>query len=293
MSQYITDLQVSLDKTQEDDLRAQGFTPLKGDLNKGTTGNPVYLWYKKSSDQPITRIQFSFIEGMDTSLKQEKYTKIEKNLNEGTTGDTIYLWFFKGSLQYDVPIVDLSVTTEAKDEVEMLRFGWERLACDLNRNAKGDWIHLWVMREKPAYICDITAIADYQGEDTYFNSGYIRVDEDTDRDAKGSRVFIMYRQDTNPKEAITKLQISTSNEEKDRFRVQGYKEVIMDLNHGTEGKEVLLWYKKEGDGKPIKAVTPLLNPDAVKAYKDGGITVIDKNLNEGNVGMKEYLAYHQ
>ncbi|CAI5657124.1 unnamed protein product [Oreochromis niloticus] len=290
VGQYITELQVSLDEAEETYLSSQGFIKIDVDLNKGAEGKYIYLWYKKGSSSPITRIQLTFNHGMSRGLITAGYQKINKNLNAGTSGDYIYLWYYRGNSEYDVPIVDLHVSIEAREEAQMFAFGWERLACDLNRKARGKWIYLWVKRERPTYICDITANADYDGDADYFQNGYIRVDEDTNRGAGGSFVFIWYRQTTNSQRAITDLKISTDNIDEILFWYMGFTRVTTDLSKGAGGSYVYLWYKKDS-GLPIRAVSVIVNTAAVEQYRYPRVFIRQKNLNSGNKGNTLYLTF--
>ncbi|XP_051810978.1 uncharacterized protein LOC127535962 [Acanthochromis polyacanthus] len=292
MPQYITDLEVSLNENDESHLRAQGFSKIDVDLNKGAKGNYIYLWYKTGSCGAITRIQFSFNEAMSEGLNRAGYQKINKDLNAGAGGDYIYLWFFKGSSEYHVPIVNLDVSIT--DEAQKFKFNWERLACDLNRGAGGCWIYLWVKRENPTYICDLTATSNFQGDDDYLKQGYIRVDEDTNRGAGGAYVFIWYRETTKYEGAIKSLQVSTDDAEYQRFQSQQYKPVNMNLNQGTKGTPVFLWYKKDDcSSGPIKDITLITRRD-VSPFEAVGVEVIDKNFNAGVEGAAELLLcfYH-
>ncbi|KAE8287113.1 hypothetical protein D5F01_LYC15077 [Larimichthys crocea] len=293
MAEYITHLDVSIDEAEEKNLQSQGFKKINVDLNKGAGGNYIYLWYKtEQGSAPITRLQVTFTKDMAVGLISAGYTKIDKDLNAGAGGDYIYLWYFKGSTEYDTPIVELDVTADAQSEGLKFKNDWERLACDLNRKAKGNWIHIWMKREKQTYICDITATDSFGLDADYFQQGYIRLDEDTNRGAGGAYVFIWYRQTTNQTNALTDLKVSTNYQEYQSLQQQHYMLVSVDLNQGTGGNQVYLWYKKEGI-HPIKGTTLLVNTDAVPVYERAGVNVITKNLNEGTDGSTEYLCYHQ
>ena len=131
-----------------------------------------------------------------------------------------------------------------------------------------------------------------QTHDNY-KKGYIRVDEDTNRDAGGTYVFIWYRQTTDPKRALTDLNISTNDLEYQSLQQQGYTSVSVNLNEGTGGNQVYLWYKKDGVTKPIQAMSLLLNPAAVAVYEKAGVSVIERNINTGTYGNTEYLCFYQ
>lgn len=289
MSQYITDLQVSLNEGEENVLRVQGFTKIDVDLNKGAGADDIYLWYKKGLGSPVTRIQLTFIDKMIHGLNTSRYKKINKDLNAGAGGDYIYLWFYHGSSAYDIPIVDLAVTTEAAEEAQKFNLGWEKLACDLNRKAGGKWIYLWVKRKEPTYICDITATDGFGSDAEKFDNGFIRVDEDTRRDAGGHYVFIWYRLTTNATNAIKDLQVSTNHDEYNLRQNQNYQLVNMNLNQGSGDDPVYLWYRK--DDCSIKTVSLVLNMNALEQYHEAGVRVIKKPLNIG--GATEYLCLHR
>ncbi|KAM9339584.1 uncharacterized protein ABDE67_017228 [Symphorus nematophorus] len=292
MSNYITHLGVSLNEADEQMLQSQGFMKIDADLNKGAGGKYIYLWYKHGS-AAITRLQVTFNEEMAGGLITAGYTKIPKDLNSGAGGDDIYLWYFRGQTEYDIPIVGIDVTTKAEDEAQKFHSGWEKLACDLNRKAGGNWIHIWVKREKQTYIADITAINSYGLDNYYFQKGYIRLDEDTNRGAGGFFVFIWYLQTTDPQHALSDLNVSTDDSECQSLQQQNYHPVSVDLNDGTGGNKVYLWYKKDKINNPIKAITLLLNSAAVEAYEKVSLNVIKRDLNTGNRGRAEYLCVYQ
>ncbi|XP_042359975.1 uncharacterized protein si:dkey-30j10.5 [Plectropomus leopardus] len=294
MTKYISALNVSLDKAEEQQLQAQGFKKINTDLNKGAGGNHIFIWNKKEScPAPVTRVQFSFVHEMEDGLINAGYIKIPKNLNAGTKGNEIYLWYFQGHTKYDIPIVEIDVTTSAANEAPKYGLGWERLALDLNRRNDGDWIHIWVKREKQTYICDVDATVGFGSDGDYFESGYIRLDEDTNRGAGGAYVFIWYRMSTDPKVALSDLKVSTNASEYQLYQQQNYQPVSVNLNEGTGGNQVYMWYKKQVCPNPIQDLILLLNMCAVPVYEKAGITVIKRNLNSGNKGCREYLCLYQ
>ncbi|KAM4560774.1 uncharacterized protein V3H82_014857 [Fundulus diaphanus] len=288
-SGYISEIKVSLNKQDERKL-LNGYQKIDVNLNKGAGGEEVYIWYKRSySSALITRIQLSFKEEMWKGLKEAYYTKVDKNLNQGAEGNTINLWFYKGRSEHDVPIEDISITTSPDEEEKMFELSWERLACNLNRRAGGNNIHLWVKRARPTYICDLAATEGFDKDAEMFNKGYIRVDEDTNRGTRGDYVFIWYRLTTSRDTAIRDMQVSITKEEYEGFRKAGYKLVDQDLNQETTGTPVYLWYRKD---QPITNFSLMVKETDLEKYKNV-IQLIKKNLNEGNDGCTEYLWYYR
>ncbi|KAK9531096.1 hypothetical protein VZT92_010544 [Zoarces viviparus] len=230
---------------------------------------------------------------MTTGLTRAGYKKINKNLNARAGGDCIYLWSYQGSGEFDTPIVEIDVTTDVNNEAAKFAFGWERMACNLNRRAGGAWIHIWVKRVKQTYICDITATDSFGSDADLFGNHYIRVDENTNRGAGGSKVFIWYRQTTDPKRALADLKVSINDKEAREYQDQNYRNVNVNLNDETCGNQVYLWYKQEESSNPIKAIALLLNTALADDYRKAGLTVIEKDLNAGNCSHAQYLCVYQ
>ncbi|XP_018942504.1 uncharacterized protein LOC109070394 [Cyprinus carpio] len=288
----VTKLNVSTTKDEEEILAANGYQLINSDLSEGTGKKQVYLWYKKEHGlKPVTRIQFSFTDKMKSGLADAGYELVDRDLNAGAGGDFIFLWYFYGSTESDIPIMNLKVSKDAKEEPALLKDGWERLGCDLNRRAGGKFIYLWVKREKPSYICEIKATVDFSCDRYMFEQGYTRVDEDTNRGARGKYVFLWYRRSTDKSKALTALNISTSPQEQTKLQTEGFEMVVSDLSIGAGGAYVYAWYRKERCESQIQAMVLLINPDAWKEYQKAGISVVEKNLNEGNKGWKMYIAY--
>ncbi|XP_059425890.1 uncharacterized protein LOC132160163 [Carassius carassius] len=290
---HITKLNISTNDDEEQILRANNYLFINTDLNGGTGKNRVFLWYKKECGMnPVTRIQFSFNDSMKSGLDDAAYELVDKNLNVGTRGDPIYLWYYYGSGESDIPIVDVKVSKDAEEEPAFLHDGWERLGCDLNRNAGGNFIYLWVKREKPSYICEITATVDSTSDKSLFEQGFTRVDEDTNRGATGATtVFLWYRRLPDMSRTLTALNVSTSSHDETLTAKEGFDKLDVNLNQGTSGKKVLAWYTNKGCEAQIKNMVLLVNPGAWTTYQKAGVNFISKSLNEGNNGRKMYLAY--
>ncbi|XP_068434151.1 uncharacterized protein [Clinocottus analis] len=292
MTTYISQLDVSLTEAEETTLKSKGFQKVNVNLNEGAGGKTIYLWFKLGPDA-ITRLQVTFNYEMGVGLEKAGYTKISKNLNTGNGGDDIYLWFFKGNTPYDIPIKKIEVTNDAETEAMKFTNDWESLACDLNRGAGGRFIYAWVKREKPTFICDVTATASYDTDQSYLKEGYIRVDEDANKGTGGAPVYIWYRQTIGPQPALNLLQVSINDSQFEQLQQQKYTQVNVNLNQGTSGASVYLWYKKEEGSSPIKAISMLLDPAQIQAYETAGVNVIKRNLNQGTQGQMEYLCVNQ
>ncbi|XP_074481322.1 uncharacterized protein LOC141761681 [Sebastes fasciatus] len=294
MANYITHLDVHHHGADEQNLLSHGFNKIDVNLNKGEEGNGSHVWFKKESDHaPITRIQLTFNIEMSVGLIKAGYIKLPNPIIPAPGADPIYIWFFQGSGPYDTPIVELGFTTTAEAEVQMFQQGWEKLACDLKRRAGGDWLYMWVKRENPTYITDVAVTDSFKSDEEYIKKGYIRVDEDARRGVGRGYTFIWYRQTTDPKRALSDLKVSTTESEFQALQQQEYQPVNINFHEWIGSHPLYLWYKREESGKPIKAITLVLNTAAVPVYKKAGIAVIEKNLNAGTKGNIEYLCFNQ
>lgn len=276
----IIDLQISVNKDEEEKFIADNFRSVPGNLNKGNGGNAICLWYKRGKDHGITRIEFSFNNKMSENLNSAGYQKIEKNLNTGAGGEETYLWFYRqdessSTSHYD-RIMALHVTTQADDEPELYRLGWERVGYDLNQKPEEPSVHLWVRRSKATYICDIKVCVNFDEDLENLKSGYIRVAETTNRNSSEEKAFIWYRETDNPKIAIRDLLVSSDDPDD---CTQAYKKLDHELSTDITGKKTFLWYTTSDKSSPIRGVTVLTKDSAVKANKDAGnhVAPIDPN----------------
>ncbi|KAK9531093.1 hypothetical protein VZT92_010542 [Zoarces viviparus] len=273
MTTYISHLDVHHHDADEKKLQSGGFRKLNVDLNKGAGGKSSFLWYKTGSrSAAITKIQLTFNAQMSVGLIKAGYTKIPRPICHVPGADPIYIWFFQGSTEYDIPIVDLCITDNPANEALLFREGWERVSCDLNRKAGGDWVYFWVKRELQTYICDVAITDSPTSDEKYLRDGYIRLDEDAH---------------------MGDLKVSITESEFQALQQQNYQPVNVNLNEGAGGIPMYLWYKKEGSNTPIKTIILLLNIDSVPVFEKAGVTVIKKSLNAGIKGRTEYLCFYQ
>ncbi|KAG9261629.1 hypothetical protein AMEX_G25214 [Astyanax mexicanus] len=307
-------IQISISPQDEEKFKNKHYTKVQGDLNSGTSGKPMLIWYKKESLSSINRIQFSFRPEMEAGLTAANFFKIDKNLNAGTDGDQIFLWYMSGTTEFDVSIVDLRVTISVTEEPGLFKSGWERLGCDLNRSTDGDPVYLWVKRNKQTYISDIRGSESFSLDTDNFNAGFFRVDEDTNLgvESAGASVFLWYQHTTDadahgrrwhwgrgghfkisicaPADAsgMTALRVSCCDDDERDLKRKHFVKVDTNLHYGKCENAVYLWYKP-GETSKIQYFTLLVGEEARKAYMAAGCNVVEKNLN--NCGTPLYIAY--
>lgn len=145
------DLAISdlLSKTTEE------LTIIRKDLNYGAGGDYIYLGYTTTTNPNEAIRDLVLVYGKDPAdpiiYKDTTFNKINNDLNRGARGDYIYLYFSKNPKLGD-PIKALFVEING-DSSGKNGTGWSRVTdykdsskCDLNRNAGGAYIYLWMQR---------------------------------------------------------------------------------------------------------------------------------------------------
>lgn len=292
MSPSITGIAVSKNQAEEQQLQGQGFTQINVILNQDWHGNPTYIWFKKQNGvAPITRIQISYREEMSNGLSNAGFNKVDR----GLLGPSIFLWYLRGTTSFDTPIQNLEVSTNAVNEAEKMKLGWERVGFNLSGVAE-NWVYLWMKRAEQTYICDVTATNSFGTDVDLFQAGYVRIDQSTNTiflqvlpipTEVLYNTFLWYRQTTDSKEAITDLKLSNNPSE---FENQGYTPVSVNLDEGGQ-KPVYLWYKKQKGEPPVKSMLLLLNGSAIETYEKASVNVIPLNINVGNDEDPRYLCF--
>lgn len=291
---YISHLDMHHNDADEKKIKSEGYRKVNTELNKGAGGKSSFLWYKTGSrSAAITRIQLTYNAQMSVGLIKAGYTKIPWPIVRAAGADPIYIWFFQGSTENDIPIVDICFTDNPGNEALLFGQGWERLSCDLNRKAGGDWFYIWVKRELQTYISDVAITDSPTSDEEYLRDGYIRLDEDAHMGVGSDFVFIWYRLTTIPDRALSDLKVSITESEFQALQEQNYQPVNVNLNEGAGSIPMYLWCKKEGSNTPIKTIILLLNIDAVPVFEKAGVTVIKKSLNAGIKGRTEYLCFYK
>ncbi|MDR1748309.1 MAG: hypothetical protein LBR47_04550 [Spirochaetaceae bacterium] len=133
--EYVTDITIIAGNNKDIPAPA-GFIKCPQDLNKGASGDYIYLCYKKQqSDTVITDIRIS----SDKTISG--YTRIDVDLNKGAGGDYLYLFYRKDTLGSTGAggITDITFVTGKNASAPS---GYTKIDVDLNKGAGGEYIYL-------------------------------------------------------------------------------------------------------------------------------------------------------
>lgn len=276
-------LEISTNEEEEKRLIAEDFTKIDVNLDQSLHSS-VFLWFKKKGpNPPITRMQLSCNDEMAECLERAGYTCTPKSTKISLNGKLIYLWYHSDAKQLDTAIEEVNVTKDVLSEANLFRDGWEKLQCDVNYIVGGPWIHIWGKRSMQTRITDVTACFPSLAQEKFnLQKGYVRLDDNVNRDAGGTPVFLWYLPSTSGK-PITHLKVSINQEECDEYKKLGYTKVDVNLNEEvpTAPKPKYLWKKSSSDGldEGIRIITVVDNPDSLLPFKNAGVTIIEGNIN--------------
>lgn len=93
MDGWLTEMNASIDHKQDSSLRKRGFTVVNVNLNEGTSGKPVMVWFKKEGSLPIKALTVTSNNKEDCPYMEADLILIDKNLNAGNNGMPLYLWY--------------------------------------------------------------------------------------------------------------------------------------------------------------------------------------------------------
>lgn len=229
---------------------------------------------------------------MARGLSQAGYTKDSVIY---TAEGPVWFWYFCGTSSNDIPIANLEFSYTPEDEVKWMKDGWEKVGCNVSP-FYGYSLYYWIKREKPVYICDVTVTNSYDKDADLFRDGYIRFDDPTNTLYSGfkSTNFLWYRLTTDAKDAISDLKISTNPDEFQQYHLQGYTRIDANLNEGTGGRTVFLYYKNPmqlSSSCTVSSMALITHKFILPDFQEAGIQVIEKNINENNCGAERYLCF--
>lgn len=281
-SHSITDLKI-LEGTNEEPDYQKGSV----DLNKGTSGKPLYLAIKKDEKQQdprnwVTRLN---IIGKDDETPQG-WIKDPTDLNLGTNKNPLYLVYEKGGVGRH-PIKDIQIVEELYGAEQKMKAGYRYINRDLNQGVGGSWLYLTYTKN----VSIVTDVMIIEGKNPSPPTGYEMVLVDLNTGTSGSSMWLAFR--SNPEQQTADKWITGLNviEGASSTPPDGWEKYPTNLNKGTNGKELYLIYKK-GQGNPIKDIRVIdsYTPDK---HKPTGYKLIRQDLNAGAGGHWLYFAYRQ
>eukprot|EP00611_Tribonema_gayanum_P013061 TRINITY_DN2382_c0_g1_i1.p1 TRINITY_DN2382_c0_g1~~TRINITY_DN2382_c0_g1_i1.p1 ORF type:complete len:1787 (+),score=415.93 TRINITY_DN2382_c0_g1_i1:3-5363(+) len=158
LSSAIVDIKVSASKAEEVALEQQGYKSLTANLNEGTFGKPIYLWFRRLKHggagtrlKPLVDIVVH-PKSVDSALVVDGYQCIPVSLNTGNTlAASNFLWIRRATTEEEEcrdAIIDVAITTgKAKDRTSEIHnppsAGFCRVHGNLNERTMGTDIFLW------------------------------------------------------------------------------------------------------------------------------------------------------
>ena len=242
----ITGIQVSSSKKKNDVTSIPpGYTKVEGDLNRGAGGRYIYLSYTRDpSRPPITAVDV-IVGTKDWIAPREGFVRINQDCNEDAKGNFVYICYMQGpppsNDKANDAITDLRIVY---GETAIAPPGYTIVPADLNSGARGEyeWLAYSKNPENGAPITGIKVIASDESNDPdSIPSGYIKVEGDLNRGARGKYIYLCYtRRSSKPPITAVDVIIGTKNWIAPR---EGFTRINQDCNEGARGNYVFICYK--------------------------------------------------
>ncbi|XP_036000210.1 uncharacterized protein LOC118564913 [Fundulus heteroclitus] len=209
-SSPITRIQFSFTDSMAEGLNASGFEKVKKNLNTGSCGDNVFLWYFKGTTEshvPITEIEVSRDdEARKFSLGWER---MSCNLNRGTGRSWAFLWVKREKKTY---IQDMKVTDGCDNDQGYLEKGYIRVDESTNRSTSGKPVFLWYLptiKMEGSYVSLKVSTNDKDCQ-RYQKEGFLQLTPPVNLNEgnQGNKVYLWYKKEDpghKPIQTITLL----------------------------------------------------------------------------------------
>ena len=183
---------------------------------------------------------------------------------------------FEGTTRHR-PVVDIVLSFSAKDEVKYSKLKYEKQLVNLNHGTYGKEIHLWLLREESKTgfknslfssavvrkrpelkypICEIR-IDTKDNSSSLYADGFTCIDGSTNSGwfNWGTDMYLWIRRDYKGREStINDIHLTSGHASDSASKIydipsRGYRRLEVNLNHGTRGHDVFLWYHKVHHGE--------------------------------------------
>ena len=209
-------------KNLKSTLTADGWTFIDYDLNKGASGDYIYLLYKTKDNLDgldhhyITDFYISNATGTipDTKTFNERdynlvpfdggnnFKDSKGDLNRGAGGATIHLYYTTD--QFDNSHAVSSIEFNNTESGAVVWNGDGNEAADLNKGAGGDYIYMHFITADASlgFLTDVMLIGGSKTEtdelwNTLKNDNWKKIDYDLNKGAGGDYIYLLYKSEKN------------------------------------------------------------------------------------------------
>ncbi|XP_071256454.1 uncharacterized protein [Salvelinus alpinus] len=241
----ITRVQFSFSGAMKEDLKKAGFTELPENLNSGTQGDVIQLWYFRGEspkyDIPIEGLFLTTNENEEAHQLKLGWERLPCSLNRGNPGAFITLWVKRKSQTY---ICDVAATTSFHEHMNLFKEGYIRLDEDLNRGSGGKPIFFWYRQSTSTGggITEMNASIKHEQDSILEKRGFTMMDVNLNAGTNGLSVYVWIKKDGSlPIKALT---VTSNPDVIGPYDEVGLILIDKNLNAGNNGMPLYLWYGK-------------------------------------------------
>ncbi|XP_063757576.1 uncharacterized protein LOC134876535 [Eleginops maclovinus] len=217
-------------------LKNAGYTKIPKDLNTGTTGDPIYLWYLQGTtayDAPIMEIDVTKQAPGEAQKFSQDWERLACDLNRGTGGDRIYAFVKREKQTY---ICNVTATDSYASDMQLFNDGYIRVDEDANKGSGGAPVFIWYRQtDSPNDAVNYLQISINDSQYTsLLQQNFVQVSVNLNESAGGNQVYLWYKKEgsTNPVKAMTLL---LNQEAFGDYEQAGVTVIKRNLNEGTTG----------------------------------------------------------
>lgn len=138
------------------------------------------------------------------------------------------------------------------------------------------------------YITDISFVL---GKSPHVPSGYTIIPTDLNSGAGGEYIYLIFKTGTDPKQAITGLNVFAGNKAGGWPIQPGYIRIPQDLAQGARGKYIYCCYTKSASFPPITGLSVIKDSSPHVYPADVSWVKITQDCNQGAGGNYVYICY--
>ena len=288
----------------------QKFTRISTDLNKGADGAYMYLCasFDPSIGAPITSVDVAIFSKNENTKLPSGFVHVPSDLykdgskaidlNRSSGGEYVFMYLSRDA-SFGEPIRDITITHGTSRNITPAP-NWVQIQQDLNKGAGGDFLYVQYRKQEVQPITDL--FLKTGGINEPCELGYETVSMDLNQGSGGTYIHLCAAR-IKEHQPIYDIQVRSYSIPTDFPGLSGYHNVAssaspdgsvaQDLNSGSGGKYIYMYYNTFAFGQPIMDISFVSSSSKQTTGADPRWTFSSQDLNEGTGGDYIYLTFER
>lgn len=244
MDSPVTRVQITYTKGMEAEMEEAGYVKINKNLNAGTDGVPLYMWYSKATgpnDVPVVAVDVtaSPFEEANKMMSGGIWEAVNCDLNLGVSKTFVYAW-----LQREKPIYIDKVTATDNYELHglLMSAGYTRVDVGTNLGPDGDPVFIWYRKttDEKKSLSYLNVSMDGQQWKALEEDGYNVVNVNLNKGTWGHPIHLWYKKEDPT--LMTGIFLLRNLDAVDQLKAAGVKVIEKDLNEGNPAAVIYVCY---------------------------------------------------